>query len=118
MDLEKFSISLTVQNIENSISFYQNLGFTVIDGGHKNNQFKDSTSVKWRILENSSIKIGLFQGMFEQNILTFSPKDIIHIQNILKEKNIKLMKEVKPEDSIKSIIFNDPDGNQIMMDQY
>lgn len=118
MRLGNFSISLSVKNMNKSLAFYQALGFKVIDGGHINEGFKDTDTMKWRILEHPSVKIGLFQGMFDQNILTFNPQDIMHIQTSLKQNNIQLIKEAKEEEPMKSIIFNDPDGNQIMLDQH
>ncbi len=118
MELGTFSLSIVVKKIEESVSFYEHLGFTVIDGGHINNNFKDTVTQKWRILEHSSLKIGLFQGMFQQNILTFNSSDILNIQENLKGKSINLIKETSSNESMKSIIFSDPDGNQIMLDQH
>jgi predicted lactoylglutathione lyase len=117
MDLGKFSLSLTVKDIDKSIQFYTLLGFKIIDGGHVNESFKDNETMKWRILENSSVKIGLFQGMFDQNILSFYPVDLMAIQSTLIETGITLIKEAKEEDSMKSAIMDDPDGNQIMLEQ-
>lgn len=118
MDLGTFSLSLTVKNIETSLEFYEKLGFKVIDGGHVNEGFKDTDTMKWRIIENPSIKIGLFQGMFDHNILTFNSKDVLSLQEALSEKHVQLSKKAKKEDPMKSILFADPDGNQIMLDQH
>lgn len=118
MDLGKFSMSLAVKSIEQSLEFYKKLGFNVIDGGHMNEAFRDTDAMKWRILENPSVKIGLFQGMFRDNILTFNPKDVLGIQEQLKSQGINLVKEARTEDSMKSIVLHDPDGNQIMLDQH
>lgn len=118
MDLGTFSLSLNVKNLETSLAFYKTIGFKVVDGGHINDAFKDTGIMKWRILEHPSVKIGLFQGMFEHNILTFSPTDIMSIQEVLKKKKIPLNKEVKQGDPTKSIMFSDPDGNEIMLDQH
>lgn len=117
MKLGKFSMSLTVKNIERSIDFYQLLGFQVIDGGHMNDHFKDTDTMKWRILENPSVTIGLFQGMFDQNILTFHPNDVMEIQKTLKKHPIDLLKGANERDMTKSIMLLDPDGNQIMLDE-
>lgn len=117
MKLGKFSMSLTVKNIERSIDFYQLLGFQVIDGGHMNDHFKDTDAMKWRILENPSVTIGLFQGMFDQNILTFHPNDVMEIQKTLKKHHIDLLKRANERDTTKSIMLLDPDGNQIMLDE-
>ena len=117
MELGVFSVSLNVKDIAASVVFYERLGFRIIDGGHINEGFKDSDNIKWRFLEHPSIKIGLFQGMFDENILTFNPKTVLKIQRELKSKGIALLKETSEEDSWKAIIFCDPDGNQIMLDQ-
>lgn len=119
MDLGKFSLSLTVKNIEASLDFYTKLGFEVMDGGHVNADFADSETMKWRILENASLKIGLFQGMFEHNIITFSPNDVLSIQEKLKSLGIAFVKEAQADipGGFVSAILSDPDGNQIMMDQ-
>jgi len=115
MKLGEFSISLAVKNIDSSLNFYGALGFKCIDGGHINNDFPDSEAMKWCILQNGSIKIGLFQGMFNNNILTFNPTSVLGIQKHLKKENISLIKEVSESD--KSIVLIDPDGNQIMFEK-
>ena len=74
MNLGQFSVSLTVKDIAASLEFYEKFGFEVIDGGHMNEAFADSDTHKWRILKNDSAAIGLFQGMFDENILTSTPK--------------------------------------------
>lgn len=118
MNLGTFSISLSVKDIEQSLEFYQKFGFQAIDVGHINEGFKDTDTMKWRILEHPSVKIGLFLGMFDQSILTFNPSDVMSIQASLIANGISIKKEAKENDPIKSIIFNDPDGNQIMLDQH
>lgn len=118
MDVGTFSFGLTVKNIETSLSYYKTLGFKIIDSGRINEGFKDNDVVKWRILENLSVKIGLFQGMFEHNILTFNPKDVLCIQDILKEGDIRINSGAKENDHTKSIIFLDQDENRIMLDQH
>tara|TARA_R110002051_G_scaffold181774_1_gene251241 strand:+ start:11024 stop:11380 length:357 start_codon:yes stop_codon:yes gene_type:complete len=117
MNLGAFSVSLNVKNIEDSLSFYENLGFKIIDGGHQNDGFPDTSKAKWRIIENNTTKIGLFQGMFQQNILTFNPKDVIAIQKELLKNDIKLISKADENSPYKSTILADPDGNQIMLDQ-
>lgn len=119
MNLGKFSLSLAVKDLDTSLEFYLKLGFQVIDGGHRNDGFPDSETMKWRILENPSVKIGLFQGMFDKNILTFGPSDLLAIQRELKSAGIRFDHEA-PEDGSAghlSAILTDPDGNQIMFDQ-
>ncbi len=119
MNLGTFSLSLSVKDITISQIFYENLGFQVIDGGHMHQGFPDSDKMKWRILENQSLKIGLFQGMFEKNIITFNPTDVLTIQKDLKEKGVPLIKEADPNSTggMLTTILQDPDGNQIMLDQ-
>lgn len=123
MDLGAFSISLSVKDIQASKTFYEKLGFTTLGGVPDEN---------WVILKNGDHIIGLFQGMFTGNILTFNPgwnqnaenlesfEDVRHIQEQLQEKGIELIEEVK--DSNKKgtahIMLADPDGNMILIDQH
>jgi predicted lactoylglutathione lyase len=117
MNLGKFSISLKVEDIDKSCQFYTALGFKIIDGGHVNTDFKDNDTMKWRFMENASVKIGLFQGMFKKNILTFHPTDLLKIQSELKTIGISFAREAKQNDQFKSAMLMDPDGNQIMLEQ-
>ena len=117
MDLGKFSLSLNVKDISKSIQFYTNLGFKIIDGGHQNEEFKDSETMKWRILEGSSVKIGLFQGMLDKNILSFYPPDLMSTQSFLMDYGVTFIKKAKQNDAMKASIILDPDGNQIMFEQ-
>ncbi len=122
MKLGAFSVSLNVKNINASKSFYENLGFTVFGGDIKMN---------YLIMKNGNSLIGLFQGMFENNILTFNPgwdenaqniekfEDVREIQKHLKSKNIKLATEADEKTSgPASIMISDPDGNAILIDQH
>ncbi|WP_027391327.1 VOC family protein [Aquimarina latercula] len=122
MKLGAFSISLNVKNIHISKEFYENLGFEVFAGDIKNN---------YLIMKNEKTLIGLFQGMFENNIITFNPgwdqkanklenfEDIREIQKHLKNKNIQLQKEADENTSgPASIVLTDPDGNTILIDQH
>ena len=122
MKLGAFSVSLNVQNISASKLFYENLGFTVFGGDIKMN---------YLIMKNGNSLIGLFQGMFENNILTFNPgwdenaqniakfEDVREIQKHLKSKNIKLTNEADEKTSgPASIMISDPDGNVILIDQH
>jgi catechol-2,3-dioxygenase len=115
MNLGKFSLSLAVKDIDKSLDFYKKLGFEVIDGGHMNSDFPDSDDAKWRIMKNESATIGLFQGMFESNILTFNPSDSLQLQQKLKDSGVSFTKEASENDL--SAILSDPDGNMIMFDQ-
>ncbi|RKF04129.1 catechol 2,3-dioxygenase-like lactoylglutathione lyase family enzyme [Tenacibaculum lutimaris] len=122
MKLGAFSISLSVKDIDKSKEFYEMLGFTVFAGQIEKN---------YLIMKNGNSLIGLFQGMFENNILTFNPgwdesanklddfDDVRSIQQHLKENHIKLKREVDESTSgPASIIFFDPDGNTILIDQH
>jgi catechol 2,3-dioxygenase-like lactoylglutathione lyase family enzyme len=122
MQLGAFSVSLAVKDISASRSFYEKLGFGVIGGEQEQN---------WLIMKNGDHVIGLFQGMFEKNILTFNPgwdqngnnldsyTDIREIQRQLKEKGIKLEKEADEANSgPASLVMVDPDGNPILIDQH
>lgn len=122
MKLGAFSISLTVKDIQQSKSFYEHLGFEVFGGDIAQN---------WLIMKNESTVIGLFQGMFEKNLLTFNPgwtqnaekldsfTDIRDLQKDLKAKGVKMLTEAD-ESSIgpTSFVIEDPDGNPILVDQH
>jgi len=122
MKLGAFSISLSVKDLNVSKAFYENLGFTVFAGGMEN---------KYLIMKNENALIGLFQGMFEGNILTFNPgwdenannietfDDVREIQRQLKSKNIKFTSEADENTSgPASFMVTDPDGNVILVDQH
>ncbi|MEW8970991.1 VOC family protein [Mesobacillus jeotgali] len=122
MKLGAFSVSLTVKDIAASKMFYENLGFQALGG---------DISQNWLILKNENCIIGLFQGMFEKNILTFNPgwnenaenlesfTDVRELQKQLKGKGIKFLTEA--DESGKGpahFTIEDPDGNQILVDQH
>lgn len=122
MKLGGFSISLNVKDIKTSKLFYENLGFKVYAGDIKQN---------WLIMKNGISSVGLFQGMFEKNMLTFNPgwdefanktepfDDIRVIQRELKSKGIKLESEADENTSgPANFIVLDPDGNPILIDQH
>ncbi|MFB7642409.1 VOC family protein [Peribacillus butanolivorans] len=122
MKLGAFSVSLSVKDINKSKSFYEDLGFQVFGGDITQN---------WLIMKNESCIIGLFQGMFEKNILTFNPgwnenaenlnsfTDIRDIQNQLKENGIKILSEAdETTEGPASFTIEDPDGNPILVDQH
>lgn len=122
MKLGAFSISLSVKDIQRSKEFYEKLGFTVFAG---------DLSMNYLIMKNGKTLIGLFQGMFENNIITFNPgwdedcnvldayNDVREIQAHLKQAGIPLQSEAD-EKTIgpASITFMDPDGNAILIDQH
>lgn len=122
MKLGAFSISLNVKDIVRSKTFYENLGFTVFAGDIEN---------KYLIMKNEDSLIGLFQGMFENNIITFNPgwdananpidsfDDVRKIQKTLKEKRVKLETEADENtEGPASMVLLDPDGNAILIDQH
>lgn len=122
MKLGAFSISLSVKDLNVSKVFYENLGFMVLAGSKEN---------KYLIMKNENALIGLFQGMFEGNILTFNPgwdenaknietfDDVREIQKQLKKNNIKFTTEADENTSgPASFMVTDPDGNVILVDQH
>ena len=122
MQLGAFSISLAVKNIEASKVFYEDFGFEVVGGDPSQN---------WLILRNYGHTIGLFQGMFESNILTFNPgwnneaqpldsfTDVRELQRQLKAKGVQLVSEADEETTgPASLVAVDPDGNTILIDQH
>ena len=121
MELGAFSVSLTVKDIHASKDFYEKLGFQVYHGDAAQN---------WLILKNGDLTIGLFQDMFEKNILTFNPgwnqdareletfTDIRELQKDLKAQGIEIAKEVdETTTGPASFMIFDPDGNPILFDQ-
>jgi predicted lactoylglutathione lyase len=122
MELGAFSISLAVKDLGKSRQFYEKLGFEVFHGDQTQN---------WLIMKNGSHVIGLFQGMFEKNILTFNPgwtqeaqplekfKDIREIQKEMINGGLELISKAD-EDSKgpASFMIEDPDGNPILVDQH
>ena len=122
MQLGNFSISLAVKDIEASKTFYEKLGFTVFGGDQSQN---------WLIMKNGDTNIGLFQGMFENNILTFNPgwdskaqplgefTDVRELQRQLKANGVEMMTEADESTTGPgSFMIADPDGNTILVDQH
>ena len=122
MELGAFSISLAVKDIEASREFYEKFGFRVFGG---------DASQNWLILKNGEAVIGLFQGMFEKNMLTFNPgwdsnasalddyTDVREMQRLLKEQGVELISEADESTTgPASFIAVDPDGNPILVDQH
>ena len=122
MELGAFSISLAVKDLEASKRFYEKFGFKVFGGDPSQN---------WLILKNGDHIIGLFQGMFDKNIMTFNPgwdsnarklaafTDVRELQRQLKAQGIQLAKEADESTTgPASFIAVDPDGNQILFDQH
>ena len=122
MELGTFSISLAVKDIEASKRFYEKFGFKIFFG---------DASQNWLILKNGDHVIGLFQGMFEKNILTFNPgwdsnaqkldtfTDVRELQRQLKAQGVELLSEADENTTGPgSFIAEDPDGNPILFDQH
>lgn len=123
MKLGAFSVSLAVKDIKASKEFYESLGFSVFAGDLEKN---------YLIMKNESSLIGLFQGMFENNILTFNPgwdqdannlkqfDDVREIQKQLKSKDVTFATEIEGETTSgpASFVVLDPDGNAILVDQH
>jgi len=123
MKLGAFSVSLSVKDLQTSKAFYENLGFT---------QFAGSMEQKYLIMKNGNALVGLFQGMFQGNILTFNPgwdenaqnveqfDDVRKIQQELKSKGISIIgNEVDEKGSGPgSLMVTDPDGNVVLIDQH
>ena len=122
MELGAFSVSLAVKDINTSKEFYEKFGFEVFGGDITQN---------WLILKNGDHVIGLFQGMFEQNILTFNPgwdqgankleafTDIRTLQRHLKDQGVELVSEADESTTgPASLMALDPDGNPILVDQH
>ena len=122
MELGTFSISLAVKDIEASKHFYEKLGFTVFGGDQSQN---------WLIMKNGDHAIGLFQGMFEKNILTFNPgwnsdaqqldkfTDVRKLQRQLKDRGVEMISQADENSTGPgSFMIIDPDGNTILVDQH
>ena len=122
MQLGKFSVSLAVKDLRASRAFYETLGFRTIGGDAGRN---------WLILQNDTATIGLFQGMFEQNILTFNPgwdrssntlaafDDVREIQRRLEARGVMPIQAADPAGTgPASFVIADPDGNLILVDQH
>ena len=122
MELGAFSVSLSVSNIEESKVFYQKLGFEIVGGDQSQN---------WLVLKNGDHKVGLFQGMFEGNIMTFNPgwdqsrktlESFTDVRGLLKEfeaQGVNIMQEsISGESGPSSFSIKDPDGNSILIDQH
>lgn len=122
MKLGAFSVSLSVKDLQVSKAFYEKLGFSVFGGNAVEN---------WLIMKNGDHVIGLFQGMFEKNILTFNPgwdqnaqplesfTDARDLQRALKAQGIKIQTEADESTTgPTSLVIVDPDGNPILIDQH
>jgi catechol 2,3-dioxygenase-like lactoylglutathione lyase family enzyme len=122
MEFGNFSVSLAVKDIKASKAFYEKLDFKVIGGNLDQN---------WIVLQNGSARIGLFQGMFDKNIMTFNPGwtadkqtlpdfiDVRELQRTLKARGLKLATEAdEATDGPAHFTVTDPDGNTLLVDQH
>ena len=122
MQLGNFSVSLVVKDIAASRAFYEKLGFKMVSGDQSKN---------WVVLQNETTKIGLFQGMFEKNMLTFNPgwdsakntlpdfEDVRDIQKTLKTRGLTPNPAAAESTTGPAyLMLTDPDGNPILIDQH
>jgi predicted lactoylglutathione lyase len=122
MQLGNFSVSLAVKDIAASRAFYEKLGFKV-RGGNQDQ--------KWLVMQNDTATIGLFQGMFDKNMLTFNPgwdrdkntlagfTDVRDLQRMMKDKGLTLTAQAdEASTGTAYLMLNDPDGNPILVDQH
>lgn len=122
MQLGAFSVSLAVKDLQKSKGFYEQLGFTVMGGDPAQN---------WLILKNGDHVLGLFQGMFDKNVLTFNPgwdqsgneldqfTDVRDLQKKLKQNGVEIINEASDSSTgPASFTVIDPDGNPILIDQH
>jgi catechol 2,3-dioxygenase-like lactoylglutathione lyase family enzyme len=122
MELGNFSVSLAVKDLKASLAFYEKLDFKPVGGKVEQN---------WVILQNGSTKIGLFQGMFPSNLLTFNPgwgpdgkplerfQDVRELQRTLKARGLALAVEADDKGQGPAhIVVVDPDGNSLLIDQH
>ncbi|MCR9277371.1 MAG: VOC family protein [Pseudomonadaceae bacterium] len=120
-ELGAFSLSLAVRDLAASVSFYQALGFEIFAGAHADN---------YLMLRNGQHVIGLFQGMFEGNLMTFNPgwdqsgqpidpfTDVRQLQQALTDWGVKPETQVEGDSGPGSFMVTDPDGNRILFDQH
>ena len=121
MNLGAFSVSLAVKDIKASKEFYEKLGFK---------EFGGDITQNWLILKNGDTIVGIFQGMFPKNLLTFNPgwdsnaqpipgfTDAREIKSTLRSQGIAVEQETGEEKGPASFMVTDPDGNQILIDQH
>ncbi len=108
MNLGTFSLSLAVKDLAASRAFYETLGFSAFDGDGE----------AWLMLENGAAKIGLFQGMFDSNIVTFNPPDARAIEAAMVAAGSDVVAATEGDSGPTSFVVLDPDGNQLLFDQH
>jgi predicted enzyme related to lactoylglutathione lyase len=122
MDLGNFSVSLTVKDIRASKAFYEKLDFKEVGGKLEEN---------WIVLQNGSARVGLFQGMFDKNIMTFNPgwgkdketltdfQDVRELQHTFKARGLTMTPEAdETTEGPAYFMVTDPDGNALLFDQH
>jgi len=109
VNLGEFSVSLAVKDLDASRIFYEHLGFSSIGG---------DAAQGWLILRNGQATMGLFQGMFEGNLLTFNPPDVRAVQSALDVAGVELTSRATGEEGPAHATLTDPDGNVILLDQH
>ena len=122
MELGNFSVSLAVKDIKASLAFYEKVGFKPVGGKLEQN---------WVVLQNGSTKIGLFQGMFAKNLMTFNPgwsqdrqalerfQDVRELQRTLKARGLTMAVEAdETTQGPAHFVVTDPDGNDLLFDQH
>ena len=122
MELGNFSVSLTVKDIKAAKAFYEKLDFTEVAG---------KLEEKWIVLQNGNARIGLFQGMFDKNIMTFNPgwtkdketltdfQDVRELQRTLKARGLTMATEAdETTEGPAYFMVTDPDGNTLLVDQH
>jgi lactoylglutathione lyase len=122
MELGNFSVSLAVKDIKVSLAFYEKLGFKPVGGKLEQN---------WIVLQNGSTKIGLFEGMFPKNLMTFNPgwsqdrmalerfQDVRELQRSLKARGLTMAVEAdETTQGPAHFVVTDPDGNELLFDQH
>lgn len=122
MELGNFSVSLAVKDIKASLAFYEKLGFKPVGGKLEQN---------WIVLQNGSTKIGLFQGMFSKNLMTFNPgwsqdrmalerfQDVRELQRAFRARGVAMAVEAdETTQGPAHFVVTDPDGNELLFDQH
>ena len=118
MELGPFSMSINVKDIEESLAFYEALGLDLVDGGHASEEYPDGDGIRWRVMQQGDTIIGLFEGMFDHNTMTFHPPDVRAVQKVLKERGVEFVAEADEDtDGPAFALLKDPDGNPVLLDQ-
>jgi catechol 2,3-dioxygenase-like lactoylglutathione lyase family enzyme len=112
-NVEKFSISLSVADIQASVDFYEKLGFKHVEG-------VGSIESKWILMQNGKARVGLFQGFFPKNTITMNPKDARVIYNAAEKAGLKTVYKAGMDKTKGPASFSvvDPDGNPVLIDQF